>query len=122
MSENIEKILEDMRRLTMLTGQLSSVHEESIYSWPLILFDNVENIEIKYDLTKDYTQEVGEGYMIYKLDIAPENTPGEDLFNRRCEMLSDWVRYMLWNNIKVDVETETRSYSNSSKDKENGLE
>ena len=81
--ESIEKIVEDMRKLTMLTGQLSSVHEETLYTWPLILFDNIENIEIKYDLTKEYTQEAGEGYVIYKLDILPENIPGDDLFYRR---------------------------------------
>lgn len=119
--ESIEKIVEDMRRLTMLTGQLSSVHEETLYTWPLILFDNIENIEIKYDLTKEYTQEAGEGYVIYKLDILPENIPGDDLFYRRCEMLADWVRNMLWNDIKVEIETKTKGYSNSSKDKENGL-
>jgi hypothetical protein len=119
--ESIEKIVEDMRRLTMLTGQLSSVHEETLYTWPLILFDNIENIEIKYDLTKEYTQEAGEGYVIYKLDILPENIPGDDLFYRRCEMLADWVRNMLWNDIKVEIETKTKGYSNSSKDKGNGL-
>lgn len=119
--ESIEKIVEDMRKLTMLTGQLSSVHEETLYTWPLILFDNIENIEIKYDLTKEYTQEAGEGYVIYKLDILPENIPGDDLFYRRCEMLADWVRNMLWNDIKVEIETKTKGYSNSSKDKENGL-
>lgn len=119
--ESIEKIVEDMRRLTMLTGQLSSVHEETLYTWPLILFDNIENIEIKYDLTKEYTQEAGEGYVIYKLDILPENIPSDDLFYRRCEMLADWVRNMLWNDIKVEIETKTKGYSNSSKDKENGL-
>lgn len=119
--ESIEKIVEDMRRLTMLTGQLSSVHEETLYTWPLILFDNIENIEIKYDLTKEYTQEAGEGYVIYKLDILPKNIPGDDLFYRRCEMLADWVRNMLWNDIKVEIETKTKGYSNSSKDKEDGL-
>jgi len=119
--ESIEKIVEDMRRLTMLTGQLSSVHEETLYTWPLILFDNIENIEIKYDLTKEYTQEAGEGYVIYKLDILPENIPGDDLFYRRCEMLADWVRNMLWNDIKVEIETKTKGYSNSSKDKKNGF-
>lgn len=119
--ESIEKIVEDMRKLTMLTGQLSSVHEETLYTWPLILFDNIENIEIKYDLTKEYTQEAGEGYVIYKLDILPENIPGDDLFYRRCEMLADWVRNMLWNNIKVEVSTKTMGYTNSSKDKDNGL-
>lgn len=120
--ENIEKIVEDMRRLTMLTGQLSSVHEETLYTWPLILFDNIQNVEIKYDLSKDYTQEVGEGYVIYNLDILPENDLEEEDFTRRCEMLTSWVRNMLWKDIKVEVETRLKGYTNSSKGKDNGLE
>jgi hypothetical protein len=119
--ESVEKIVEDMRKLTMLTGQLSSIHEETLYAWPLILFDGVQNIEIKYDLTKEYTQEVGEGYVIYNLDISDDNILKEEDFHKRCEILTGWVRDMFWNNIKVEVETKTQGYSNSSKDKDDGL-
>jgi hypothetical protein len=119
--ESIEKIVEDMRKLTMLTGQLSSVHEETLYTWPLILFDNIENIEIKYDLTKEYTQEAGEGYVIYKLEIPPENVPKEIEFVRLCKILTSWVRNMLWDDIKVDISTSIRGYTDSSKDKKDGL-
>ena len=35
--------------------------------------------------------------------------------------IDDWVRNMLWNDIKVEIETKTKGYSNSSKDKEHGL-
>lgn len=119
--ESLEKIVEDMRNLTMLTGQLSSIHEETLYTWPLILFDNVQNVEIKYDFTKDYTQEVGEGYVIYSVDVSDDTKYTEEEFTKRGEILTGWVRDMLWNNIKVEVSTKTMGYTNSSKDKGNGL-
>ena len=119
--ESLEKIVEDMRKLTMLTGQLSSIHEETLYTWPLILFDNVQNVEIKYDLTKDYTQEVGEGYVIYSVDISEDTKYTEEEFAKKGEIVTGWVRDMLWNNIKVEVSTKTMGYTNSSKDKDNGL-
>lgn len=119
--ESLEKIVEDMRKLTMLTGQLSSIHEETLYTWPLILFDNVQNVEIKYDLTKDYTQEVGEGYVIYSVDVSDDTKYTEKEFTKRGKILTGWVRDMLWNNIKVEVSTKTMGYTNSSKDKGNGL-
>lgn len=112
--ESIEKIVEDMRKLTMLTGQLSSIHEESLYAWPLVLFDGIQNIEIKYDLTKDYTQEVGEGYMTYNLEISDDEILEEKDFHKRCEILTAWVRDMFWNNIKVEVVAKTQKYTNSS--------
>lgn len=119
--ESLEKIVEDMRKLTMLTGQLSSIHEETLYTWPLILLDNVQNVEIKYDISKDYTQEVGEGYIIYSVDISEDTKYTEEEFAKRGEILTGWVRDMLWNNIKVEVSTKTMGYTNSSKDKDNGL-
>lgn len=119
--ESIEKIVEDMRKLTMLTGQLSTVHEETLYTWPLVLFGNVGNVEIKYDLTKDYTQEVGEGYIVYKIDMSDDVQYKEEEFVKKCEILTSWVRDMFWNNIKVEVETKTQNYSNSSKDKKDGF-
>lgn len=112
--ESVEKIVEDMRKLTMLTGQLSTVHEETLYTWPLILFHEVKNIEIKYDLTKDYTQEVGEGYVIYNIDISDNIQYTEEDFVKRSKILTDWVRDMLWNEIKVEVQTKLSGYSNTS--------
>lgn len=114
-NESVEKIIEDMRKLTMLTGQLSVVHEETLYTWPLILFDNVQNVEIKYDISKDYTQEVGEGYVIYNIDVSDDTKYTEEEFTKKSEILTGWVRDMLWNNIKVEVSTKIMGYTNSSK-------
>jgi hypothetical protein len=119
--ESVGNIVEDMRKLTILTGQLSSVHEETLYTWPLVLFDNIENIEIKYDLTKEYTQRAGEGYVVYRLEISPENVPKEEEFVKLCKILTSWVRDMLWDDIKVDISTSIRGYTDSSKDKKDGL-
>lgn len=118
--ESVEKIVEDMRKLTMLTGQLSSIHEETLYTWPLVLFDNIQNIEIKYDLTKEYTQEVGEGYIRYIIDMPDKDIDIED-FEKRCDILTGWVRDMFWKDIKVEVKTENMEYKDSSKEKKDGL-
>lgn len=120
--EAVSGILEDMRKITMLTGEISSVHEESLQKWPYIIFDNVQNVEIKYDLTKEYTQETGEGYVIYRLEIPPENVPKEEEFVKLCKILTSWVRDMLWDDIKVDISTSIRGYTDSSKGNKNGLE
>lgn len=121
-TETVEAMLEDMRKITMLTGEISSVHEESLQKWPYIIFDNVQNVEIKYDLTKEYTQETGEGYVIYRLEIPPENVPKEEEFVKLCKILTSWVRDMLWDDIKVDISTSIRGYTDSSKGNKNGLE
>lgn len=113
---DIEEILEDLRKITMLTGELSKIHEDSMRKWPYILFDEVEDIEVKYDLTKQYTQEVGEGYMKFIVNMPDHVSYEDDDFEHRCNTLTNWVRDMFWPEIKVQVKTSRQEYENSSKD------
>ena len=113
---NEKEILDDLRNLTMLTGELASVHEESLRKWPYVLFNGVKSVEIKYDLTKLYTQEVGEGYVAYYINIEKPGEPKSE-----CDILTSWVRDMFWKEIEVSVHiNDEKYYVNSSKDN-NGL-
>jgi len=119
---NVKEILDDMRRITILTGEISSVHEESLKKWPYVVFDDVKDVQIKYDLTKDYTKEVGEGYVVFEIDMSEEKIPKDEDFKKRCEMIAQWARDMFWSEIKVEVITKLRGYTNSSiKKGDNGL-
>ena len=108
---NTEKILQDMRKITMLTGQISSVHEESLKKWPYIIFDDVESVEIDYNLSKEITKSEKEGYIVFKVrgPIAPKDDDSKENIKKRCESLSRWARDMLWPEIKIEV------YLNNSK-------
>lgn len=114
---NTKEILDDMRRITMLTGEISSVHEESLKKWPYIVFDSVDSIEIDYNLSKDYTQTQGEGYVDFKI----QSDSDQGFIKMRCENLTNWVRDMFWQEIKVIVSLNgTVVYQNSTMDKNNG--
>jgi len=100
MSNNdLEKILEDMRKITMLTGEISDVHEKNLKQWPYILFDNVQEVEIKYDLTKDRTKEVGQGYIQFDVTTDLEQQHVEI----KGDNLSKWARDMLWKEIEIRI-------------------
>jgi len=122
---NTEAILEDMRKITILTGQISTIHEKNLKTWVFVAFDGVENLEIKYDLSKDYQKETGEGYVNFYLKL--EENANIDNLKERCDKITSWVREMFWNNISttffIDGE---RSYFNSTKKlearKSDGLE
>lgn len=102
----------------MLTGTLSKVHEENLQKWPYIAFDNVVETEIKYDLSKDYTKENGEGYMTFYIDTAENN---HDI-DKRGDHLTSWVRDMFWGDIQVAIVLNgIKKYSNSSKKVFDGL-
>jgi len=119
---NTKDILEDMRKITMLTGELSSIHELNLKKWPYVAFEGVEKSEVDYDLSKDYTKEVGEGYVHFYLTIYPEHED-QKLLKERCDQVTQWVRNMFWEEINVTVFfNKVKQYSNSSLESSNEFE
>ena len=113
--KDTEAILKDLRNITMLTGEISSLHEKNLKTWVFVAFDGVENLEIKYDLSKDYHKEVGESYIDFYLEVEPMAV--NEKFEERCKTLTGWVRDMLWNDIKVKIFINSvNQYTNSTKD------
>ena len=75
---NTQKMMDDMKKITMLTGEISSIHELNLRNWVFVAFDGV-------DLTVD-----------------PAHTVPK-LLKERCETLAGWVRSMFWHEIRVKV-------------------
>jgi len=98
---NTDKIIEDMKKITMLTGEISSIHELNLKNWAFVAFDGVEKIEIKYDLTKERAKDVGEGFVDFNITLDPMAI--SELLKKRCETLTGWVRHMFWEEIRVEV-------------------
>lgn len=100
---NIEKLLEDMRNITMLTGEISSVHLLNLKNWVFIAFDNVATVEIDYDLSKaKYTslENKSTGFVNFKLTTKDPEFQQQNL-QARSTTLTQWVRSMFWNDINV---------------------
>lgn len=111
---NVKEILKDLKNITMLTGELSTVHEQSLRKWPYIAYEGVGDVEIKYDLSKDYIKEMGEGYVDFYLTIINSELE-QDKVDIRSSSIAFWVRDSLWNEIKVRVFfNNTLKYENST--------
>lgn len=101
--KNAKDIVEDMKKITMLTGEISNIHEKSLVTWPYIVFDNIKNVEIKYDLTKTTQLESGYNLVEFFVFTSDQNRQNIDNFEKRCETLKQWTEGMLWSGIEVRV-------------------
>ena len=102
---DIEKLLEDMRSITMLTGEISSVHLLNLKNWVFIAFDNVDTVEIDYDLSKaKYVSLEGRssGFINFKITTKDPNYEQQNT-KARSETLTQWVRSMFWKDINVHI-------------------
>jgi hypothetical protein len=99
---NTQNILEDMKKITMLTGEISNIHQKSLMTWPYVVFDSVENVEIKYDLSKS-TQLAQQHNLIEFFISINQVKKTIDNFEKRCQTLESWVENMLWSGIDVKI-------------------
>ena len=95
-------MLEDFRKITMLTGEISSVHVASLKQWPYVAFNGVQSVEVEYDLTKETTITMGEGVVNFKLTID-EAADNKEMFKEICAVMTGWVRDRFWPEIKVVI-------------------
>lgn len=126
-TETVEAMLEDMRKITMLTGEISSVHQESLQKWPYIVFDDVKGVEVKYDLTKATMESAGQNLVEFFITMPKghEEVGVIDSFDDRCSNLVSWVWQMFWMDIEVKVlinGVKRYSMSKPEKDSKNGPE
>lgn len=107
-SKNVQNILEDMRKITILTGTISKVHEQSLGKWPYIVFDDVGSLGVDYDLSKKEKNNMN----FVNFYITSSKQEYEDL-DKRCGKLTEWVRDMFWKEVDVNIFiNEKNIYSN----------
>lgn len=100
-----QQIIDDMRKITMLTGQISTIHKVSLEKWCYIAFDYVEEVEIKYDLSKDRFLQAKMGFVDFYIKTKNTKEPGfqQQHITQRIDTLSGWVRDIFWKEIAVSV-------------------
>lgn len=99
---DVQKLVDDMRKITMLTGQISTIQETSLKKWCYIAFDDVQEIEIKYDLSKDRFLQTKMGYVDFYIKTTTPDSQ-QDFLQQRVDRITEWVRDLFWNEIAVSV-------------------
>lgn len=107
------QIIQEMARLTILSGRVSDVQLKNIKTFPLIFFDNVSEVKIDYDLSHkaDVTEDDANNklvinkpttnhYVAYYLEL--DEASNEDL-DKRFKALEESVRTLFWKDVSVEV-------------------
>ena len=100
---NVQAILDDMRRITILTGEISSVHEASLLKWPYIIFDNINDVKINYDLSKVTFQYLGKNLREFHIHKSQDKLLSQEELDKRSNILKTWAEDMFWPNIEIKV-------------------
>jgi hypothetical protein len=99
--QTAESVIEDMRRILITTGQLSSAQEKTLKLWCMIGFDDVVSAEINYDLSK-YTKTMDKQDHYIKFFIFSEKNE-QDFLEARCEKIAGFCRNLFWSEITIEI-------------------
>jgi hypothetical protein len=112
-----EQELENLRRGVILSGQLSEIHVKTLKMLPFIFFDEVETVEIDYDI-KTIKDEPVRGldpiyndssikFTISFKDLEKTDTTYDiDLLDKRLHALTKSVHTLLWPQVSIVVQTD----------------
>lgn len=110
MSEEDKKeeqtIVDEHRKMVMMTGNLSDFQLENLKKWPFLLFDGLEKVKVDYDFTKLIAEqeELSPGMVTYNLHMnsnAPSLT--EEVKGKKIEILTNWTKFLFWKETSVRI-------------------
>ena len=93
MSDNQDlDILNEHKRLMIITNKLSEFQIKNLKMYPFILFDNVVEVKIEHDLDL----KKGSGFVVYKIKTKEKQTE-----KQKKDTLKKWVQTLLFEDVKV---------------------
>jgi len=99
-----ELMLDDHKKMLIMTGKISDFQLKNLKTWPFILFDKVDKVELEYDFSEmvsdgseALTESIGAGKIAYniKLDSVPSK--------ENIETLKNWTKFLFWNDTLVEI-------------------
>lgn len=111
-SPSTSELLSEMARLTTLSGRISDVQIRNLKMFPLVFFDQVQEVKIDYDVShkSDVLEDTSgnlvinaptrNNYVAYYLTL--DESKNADL-DKRYLALEKSVRTLFWNDLSVEV-------------------
>ena len=101
--EDESSIIEDHKKMVIMTGKLSDFQLDNLKTWPFLLFDDLESVEITYDFTKLIAEqeELSPGTVQFNFKFKKETKLDRDQAKQQLDTLSLWTRFMFWKETKV---------------------
>ena len=107
------ELLSEMARLTALSGRISDVQAHNLQMFPLVFFQDVQEVKVDYDLShKSDILEDTDGKLIINAPtrnnfvayyIALDESKNTEDLDKRYLALEKSVRLLFWTDISVEV-------------------
>lgn len=97
-------IVDEHKKMVMMTGNLSDFQLENLKKWPFLLFEDLETVKLTYDFTKlisDKEEELSPGTIQYDFTFKKGTKLDRDLTKKHLGTLTLWTKFMFWKETEV---------------------
>jgi hypothetical protein len=106
-------LLEEHRKMVVMTGNISEFQELQLKQWPYVIFDKdcLDNVYINYDFTKknDHNEEeLHAGWVTYDFNFKKD--PPEEHLDKKINALIGWTKNMFWKDTKVEIKKKGKEW------------
>jgi hypothetical protein len=115
------EILDDLKKMMIMTGQMSDLHYKNLVQWGKIVFENYDSVEISYNinntdpnkfkkLTGNALENYSQSFIRYK--VIPKK--GKRMLKKNAEQalntLTLWIGDIFWTGIQVQIFIKDKEY------------
>ena len=100
-------IVDDHKKMLIMTGNLSDFQLDNLKKWPFILFDKeLDRVSVKYDFTKTVAneEELSAGLVTYDFEFKKNTKMSREETKKKLDLLTLWTRFLFWKETKVDFQ------------------
>ena len=96
-------IIEEHKKMVIMTGSLSDFQLENLKKWPFILFEDLEKAEITYDFTKLVAEqeELSPGTVQFDLKFKKDTKLDREYTKKQLDTLTLWTKFLFWKETEV---------------------
>lgn len=96
-------IVDDHKKMVIMTGNLSDFQLENLKKWPFLLFDDLEAVELTYDFTKlvAEVEELSPGTVQFNFKFKKGTKLDRAHTKKQLETLTLWTKFLFWKETEV---------------------
>lgn len=109
------KVVEDHKKMIVLSGQISEFQLNNLRQYPFVVFDDyIDTIELEYNFLKEVEKEdqkeneepvevIYPGDVSYTINFKKTPEYSKEEMEYRLTQLAKWVKYLFWLETTVHI-------------------
>lgn len=109
MEQDQKTLMDDHRNMLMVSKNISEFQEKNLKAWPLIVFDDIDKVEISYNFINNKGLFFA-GDIVFNIFFKGEE-PNEKVKKQGLTALDYWTKILFYTDTKVNFKINGKKWT-----------